>query len=284
MNDQARSIPSTAIQPHLERYGTLDVVRLAVVRQLAAEYGLSVRQVELQLLAARAVPLRYARNIGTIGLAGQTQLLQSTAAVVGLGGLGGYIAEALARMGVGHLVLIDGDVFAEHNLNRQLVSDETVLQRYKVEIARDRLARVNSAVEVTVHATMVSEENLPHMLVGADVIVDGLDCLTTRLLLQRAAHALRIPFVHGSIAGFIGQVLTIMPGDPGLLALYGESDDLPDHGLEAILGTPAATPMLVAAWEAQEAVKVLTGKGQLLRNTLLIIDTETGTIDRLKLA
>jgi molybdopterin/thiamine biosynthesis adenylyltransferase len=89
--------------------------------------------------------------------------------------------------------------------------------------------------------------------------------------------------VHGSIAGFLGQVTTIFPRDSGLRGLYGDEDQLPEQGLETELGTPAATPMVVAAWEAQEVVKVLTGQGELLRGRLLVIDMEFGTSEILEL-
>jgi molybdopterin/thiamine biosynthesis adenylyltransferase len=130
---------------------------------------------------------------------------------------------------------------------------------------------------------MLSGENLPQLLAGADVVVDALDRLPTRLLLQEGAQALNIPMVHGSIAGFLGQVMTIFPSDPGLRGLYGEAGDLPERGLEALLGTPAATPMAVAAWEAQEVVKILTGYGEPLANRLLLMDMESGTVDLLQL-
>jgi len=214
---------------------------------------------------------------------GQIKLLRSTVAVVGLGGLGGYVAEALARMGVGRLILIDGDVFEEHNLNRQILSTEAGLGTHKAELAQQRVSGINSAVEVIGHVTRLTRENLPRLLEGADLVVDGLDRLPTRLILQEGAQALGIPMVHGSIAGYLGQVMTIFPGDRGLRSLYGEPGDLPDQGLEAQLGTPAATPMAVAAWEAQEAVKILLGRGEPLRNRLLVMDMESGTIDVLQL-
>jgi molybdopterin/thiamine biosynthesis adenylyltransferase len=116
------------------------------------------------------------------------------------------------------------------------------------------------------------------------VVADGLDRLPARLILQEEARALGIPMVHGSIAGFLGQVMTIFPDDPGLLSLYGEPGELPEQGLEAQVGTPAATPMAVAAWEAQEVVKILVGQGDLLRNRLLVMDMESGTIETLQLA
>jgi molybdopterin/thiamine biosynthesis adenylyltransferase len=259
------------------------IIHLRQVHELATAFGCPIRDVQLAALEANVVPWRYVRNLGTVGLEGQIKLLRSTVAVVGLGGLGGYVAEALARMGVGRLILIDGDVFEEHNLNRQILSTEAGLGAHKAEVAQQRVAEINGAVEMIGHVTRLTPENLPRLLEGADLVVDGLDRLPTRLILQEGAQALGIPMVHGSIAGYLGQVMTIFPGDPGLRSLYGEPGDLPDQGLEAQLGTPAATPMAVAAWEAQEAVKILIDRGELLRNRLLVMDMESGTIDVLQL-
>jgi molybdopterin/thiamine biosynthesis adenylyltransferase len=262
---------------------SMRVIRHRQVRELATANGCSIRQVELAALGAGVVPWRYVRNVGTIGLEGQAKLLQATVAVVGLGGLGGFVTEALARMGIGRLILIDGDVFEEHNFNRQLLSGEAKLGAAKAEAAARRVAEINSAVEVTAHAVVLTRENLPQLLQGADVVVDGLDRLPIRLVLQEGAQALGVPLVHGSIAGFLGQAMTVFPGDPGLRGLYGDAGELPEQGLEAQLGTPAATPMAVAAWEAQEVVKILTGCGKVLRNRLLVMDMGTGSVDFLEL-
>lgn len=259
------------------------VVRLQDVHALSTQMGCSVREVELAALENGIVPLRYLRNIGTVGLDGQARLLRACVAIVGLGGLGGYVAEALARMGVGRLIVIDGDTFDEHNLNRQLFSSELVLGVPKAVAARERLAAVNCAVEVVAHATTLTDKNFAELLEGAQVVVDALDRLSTRLMLQKVAQHLGIPLVHGSIAGFLGQVMTIFPDDAGLLALYGW-ENVPEHGLEAELGTPAATPMAIAAWEAQEVVKIITGRGEPLRERLLVIDMGSGRFDVLRLA
>jgi molybdopterin/thiamine biosynthesis adenylyltransferase len=266
-----------------EKAGDARIIWLQQVHELSTAFGGPIREVELAALETGVVPWRYLRNVGTIGLEGQARLLQATVAVVGLGGLGGYVTEALARMGVGRLILIDGDVFEEHNLNRQILSAEARLGTAKAQAARRRVAEINSAVEVTDHAVALTRENLPRLLEGADVVVDGLDRLPSRLVLQEGAQALSIPMVHGSIAGFLGQVMTILPGDPGLVGLYGEESELPEQGLEAQLGTPTATPMMVAAWEAQEVVKILVGQGELLQHRLLVMDMESGTIESLQL-
>jgi molybdopterin/thiamine biosynthesis adenylyltransferase len=280
-----RQTPSLArrVDSLAEVVGDGRIIRLEQVRALAAEGQGDVREVEIAALEVGVVPWRYMRNVGTIGLEGQVRLLQSTVAVVGLGGLGGYVTEGLARMGAGRLILIDGDVFEEHNLNRQLLSTEARLGMGKAETARQRVAQINGAVAVDVHAVMLTRENLPQLLAEADVVVDALDRLPIRIVLQDGAQALSIPLVHGSIAGFLGQVMTILPGDPGLHGLYGETDQLPEQGLEAQLGTPAATPMAVAAWEVQEVVKILVGRGELLRHRLLVMDMESGTVEILRL-
>lgn len=258
---------------------TVDDIRVIGLQQVhgLADAAGSVREVELAALEIGVVPGRYARNMGTIGLDGQRALLRATVAVVGLGGLGGYVVETLARMGVGTLILIDSDVFEDHNLNRQLFGTLNNLGIQKAQAACQRVGQVNPAVELICHAETLTEENLSQLLEGADVVVDALDRLPTRLVLQDGVQALGIPMIHGSIAGFLGQVTTIFPDDPGLHALYGDGDGLPEQGLESELGTPAATPMAVAAWEAQEVVKLLTRQGELLRNRLLVLDMGSGT-------
>ena len=251
---------------------------LSVVRQLAHEGGLSVREVEIRALKARILPARYERNQGTVGWEGQVKLLESTVAIVGCGGLGGWIIEGLARMGVGHLTIIDGDAFEENNLNRQALCTETNLGQLKTKAAQERVARVNSATEVTIHPVMADEESMREMLASADVVVDALDTLPTRLVLQKVAQGLGIPVVHGAIGGNVGQVMTVFPGDEGLYAIYGRGD-VPERGIEAQLGNPAATPMMVAAWQIQEVIKILLGAGALLHNRLLFMDAESGVAE-----
>lgn len=260
--------------------GDLRVLAFEAVQTLAQEFDITPRVVHRQALQASILPRRYLRNFGTLGWEGQLALLESTAAVIGLGGLGGSVVEGLARAGIGCLVLVDGDVFVDHNLNRQLLSQEALLGRSKTEAARARVAAINSAVDVIVFQEMARAERLPEILRGVDVVVDALDRLPTRLTLQDAASEAGIPLVHGAIAGWTGQVMTVLPGDPGLRALYGE--EVPAQGAEVQLGCPAATPMMIAAWQVQEVVKLLTGQGKILRHQLLFLDAEMATLDLLQ--
>jgi molybdopterin/thiamine biosynthesis adenylyltransferase len=249
---------------------------------LAREFGVSPREVELAALEARVLPRRYLRSLGTVGWEGQIKLLHSVVAVVGLGGLGGNVVEGLARMGVGRLIIVDGDVFLDHNLNRQVLSAEAGMGLLKVEVARSRVTQINAAVEVVVHPEEATRENLPRLLEGAEVVVDALDRLPSRLMLQEVAQSMDIPLVHGAIAGYVGQVMTIFPGDEGLRALYG-GGTVPQQGIEVQLGCPAATPMMVAAWQVQEVMKILLGRGQLLRHKMLFMDAEAGTVEVLEI-
>jgi len=127
-----------------------------------------------------------------------------------------------------------------------------------------------------------TRENLPGLLDGAEVVVDALDRLPSRLMLQEAAQEMGIPMVHGAIAGYLGQVMTVFPGDGGLRALYG-GGSVPQQGIEVQLGCPAATPMMVAAWQVQEVIKILLGRGQLLRHKMLFMDAEAGAVEILEI-
>lgn len=227
----------------------------------------------LELLANGQAPERYLRNIGTIGLDGQTRLLKSRVAVIGAGGLGGLVVELLARMGVGYLKVIDGDSFALHNLNRQVLSTENNMQQNKAQIAVQRVASINSDVQVESVAEMLDESNGEKLLKSMDVVVDALDNFSSRMTLGKVAAGLGIPLVHAAIAGFTGQVMTVMPGDQSFEKLY-RSQPPSNRGIETTLGNPAATPALAASLEVQEVIKILTGTGDPIRNKLLYFDTQ----------
>ena len=259
------------------------VLSLAETRDIADSMRCSIREVELAALKAQVLLERYRRNMGTVGWDGQAALLSSAVAVVGAGGLGGWVIEGLARMGVGHLILIDGDTFQENNLNRQIGCTERTLGQSKVSVLAQRVAEVNGAVTVSALERWLDEANAPDLIGVAHVVVDALDNLPTRMALQRAAAELGIPIVHGAIGGYTGQVMTIYPEDIGLVALYGDGD-LPDHGVEVEVGNPAATPMMIAAWQIQEVVKIIVGQGTLLRDRMLLLDAEAGEATEVRLS
>ena len=262
---------SAAIQEAAIRPGGDDLpkITLEATRRLAAKTGVSPLEVETAALECGVVPLRYGLNVGTIGVEGQLKLLRSCMGVCGLGGLGGHVAESLARFGVGRLVLVDGDAFEEQNLNRQVLCREEDLGRPKVARAAERVAAINSSLAVVTHQLFVGVEEVPRVFEGAALVIDALDTVSSRLALEEGCARLGIPLVHGAIAGNSGQVMTVFPGDPGLRALYAPAGD---RGVETMEGNPPTTPALVAALQVQEAVKIVCG-GEPLRNGFLLVDT-----------
>ena len=258
-------------------------IGLKAVASIARAGKISSREVEISALKKGVTPWRYLRNLGTIGLHGQIKLLQSAVAVVGAGGLGGTIIELLSRQGIGHIIIIDNDRFTEQNLNRQLLSTEKNLGKYKALEAAKRVAQINSAVTVTTFVEKLTKENARRLLKGARVVADGLDNLPSRFAVESDCRSLGIPLVHGTIAGFCGQLTTIFPKDAGLNCIYGSSDRFPEQGIEVKIGNPSATPAITAAWQVQEIVKIITGIGKPLRNQLLILDTIEGTADKIDL-
>lgn len=189
--------------------------------------------------------------------------------VVGCGGLGGYVAELLTRLGVGYITVIDGDVFDETNLNRQLISTESLIGFSKAKATYERMISINSEIEVVPVIAYVNENNAQTLLAGHDLIIDALDNIRSRKIVADACFTLDIPFIHGAIAGWYGQVTTIFPGDDVLSHMYRNDSN---KGEEQKLGNPSFTPALVASVEVSEALKVLLGRGDVLRNKFLYID------------
>ncbi len=114
--------------------------------------------------------------------------------------------------------------------------------------------------------------------------VDGLDNLSSRLVVEQICRQLGIPYVYASIGGYNGQLMTVFPEDPGLSSLYGSSADvMPERGIETTTGNPPATVALIAALQVQEVVKIIAGVCEPIRNQVLMIDARECAIDRIKL-
>jgi molybdopterin/thiamine biosynthesis adenylyltransferase len=233
-------------------------------------FSLSCAAMEEEILAGGLLPARYQRNRRMLSTAQQLQLFRSRVAVVGCGGLGGYILEELARLGVGHLVAIDPDTFEEHNLNRQLLSSPASLGCSKALTAAERIAEINPAVSVRSVVAAATNSNAREFFAGVDVVADAVDNVPTRLELAESCSVLGIPLVHGAIAGWYGHVTTIFPGEETMQKIYGLWNG--GKGIEAQLGNPSFTPALVASYEVAEVCKILLGRGTLLRNRMLMIN------------
>jgi molybdopterin/thiamine biosynthesis adenylyltransferase len=269
-----------AINSAGEKY---DSVSLNQVKEMADKFQLPSREIEILALKSNIIPERYQRNLGVISPSEQAKLLQSKVGIIGAGGLGGTVLELLSRMGIGKLIIADKDLIVDSNLNRQILSNETNLGQNKAEVAVRRVKEINSSIEITGHSVFIDSDNVKKIIKGAEVVVDALDNLPARFMLQKACRELNIPLVHGAIAGFNGQLTTIFPQDKGLELIYGSNRDLPEHGSEVTLGAPTVTPVIIASLEVQEVIKILLKRGKLFRNKLLYLDIEEGTIEILNL-
>lgn len=212
---------------------------------------------------------RYDRNLKTINIDEQEKLSKSKVCVIGCGGLGGYVIEMLGRAGVGYITAVDKDVFEESNLNRQILADINSLGKSKALTAQERMKIVNPLVTVYPVQEEFSQENAQEILDGHDVVVDALDSLQARFNLQTAAENFNIPIVHGAIAGWCAQITTIIPGDKTLSKIYRDPGG---EGVEKELGNPAFTPALAASIQVGEVIKLLLGKGEILRNKMLFVN------------
>ena len=215
---------------------------------------------------------RYERNFDTLTRAQQARLASFRVGVLGLGGLGGGVSEMLARIGIGHLTLIDGDVFDASNLNRQLLCTEDLVGTSKAGAAEKRIQAVNSTVQVTAVHQYADSDTLYDMIKDCDLVVDCLDSIHTRFMLQAVAKKVQIPLVAGAIAGVTGQVTVIFPDDKGYELIYGKKEHLPARGIESRTGNISYCALMVAALQASECVKVLLDRGDILRNKLLIME------------
>jgi len=197
---------------------------------------------------------RYARNIPALTNAECEILKQKRILVVGCGGLGGHIIDQLARIGVGFLRVVDGDVFEASNLNRQLLSAVPLLGVSKAKAAADHIARVNPDVTVESVQTFLTEGNAAEILAGCDIVMDALDNIPGRRVLAAACEKANIPYIYGAIQGWVAQAAVSMPGDRLIDRLYPEEIEIRDKSVLSF------TPALCASMQTALCVKLLTGR------------------------
>ena len=204
---------------------------------------------------------RYARNIPALTEKECLTLRQKKILVVGCGGLGGHVIDQLSRIGVGALRVVDGDVFEETNLNRQLLSEVSLLGIGKAKAAADRIRKVNPEIMVEAVEEFLTEENAAALLEDCDAVVDALDNISSRKTLAAACAKAGIPYIYGAISGWVAQAAVSMPGDGLIELLYPEGTVLRDKSVLSF------TPALCASLQVSLCVKLLTGR-----------PVETGTI------
>lgn len=211
---------------------------------------------------------RYLRNHNAISPQEQALLAQKRVVIIGCGGLGGYLLEQLGRLGVGFVRVVDPDLFEVSNLNRQLLSSNLNLGKPKVLAAKHRMLAVNPQVEVDAIQESMTADNAADLLAGCDLVLDALDNIPDRFILQQAAKTAQIPLVHGAVAGWQGQVCLVLPGQDLLNLIYGKSQEY--SGEERETGTLAFTVGLTASLMAAISLQILLDKPLPERNLLLL--------------
>lgn len=216
----------------------------------------------------------YSRQIilKELGRRGQKKLAQSKVAIVGLGGLGTVSSLYLALAGVGHLRLIDQDIVELRNLHRQVLYSPRDVNYPKVEVSAKQLSKINPLVKAEPIPENVNAENAEKLFVGLDCVVDGLDNMRTRYLVNRACAKLRIPYVFGAAVGIEGNLAVFSsPETPCLECVFPnvDDDDLQACDARGVLG---ATAGIIGTMQAMETAKVLTGLGSALKGKLMICD------------
>lgn len=226
---------------------------------------------------------RYIRNLNTLKNEEQLVLGDARVCIAGLGGLGGGVTEMLARVGVGHLYLVDGDVFATSNLNRQILCTEELIGTHKADAAAQRVKQINSTVHVMSFKRFLTPDSCSEIFDEVDVVVDCLDSIDERFMIQKAARKASVPLVSGAIAGTFGQVTTIFPQDKGFDLIYGKNYEKHLKGIETRVGNLSFCASFVSSLQAAEVIKLLLNRGQILRNKLLIADLMSNSYEIVEL-
>lgn len=250
------------IETFLKKNGKNGFITIDVCKKAQKEYELPYQKVEKIALQMGLFPLRFKRNQTTISHKNQLKLLNSHVAIIGCGGLGGYIASHMARIGVGQISIFDFDVFEEHNLNRQNFSHYQVIGKEKVFIVKEECEKINPALHIKAYNQKFYVKKDFDLIAQSDVIVDALDNPKTKLELAFKCKEKNVKFVHGAIAGFNAQFSTCNT----LENLY-KNEEL---GIETKLGNPTFTAAFAAALQSAEIIKILLGLGENLKDKILM--------------
>ena len=210
---------------------------------------------------------RFSRQILVFGDGGQKCISSATVAIVGCGGLGCNVITQLALAGIGKLVLIDDDIPTESNMNRQFIYAGS-MENFKVISSGKWIRKISPETDVVICSERLTDKNSVGLIKDCDVVVDCLDTVESRLVLNRAVLKSKKPLVHGGVNSLYGQVTTIIPGStPCLGCILGKEPD----GIISSVSSMVAT---IGSIQANEVLKLVTGKGETLAGKLLTIDAE----------
>lgn len=230
--------------------------------------------------------LRYSRQImlPEMDVAGQQALLDATALVVGIGGLGAPVAMYLAAAGLGKLILVDDDQVDLSNLQRQIIHDTEAVGTPKVASGAARIAALNPGTEVVTIARRAQGDELANLVREADIVLDATDNFGTRYEVNEACIALGKPLVSGAAIRMEGQVAVFDPREadsPCYRCLYADGTDEELNCSEN--GVAAPVVGIIGCIQAMEALKLITGIGETLTGHVLYMDAKRMDWRKLKL-
>ena len=213
---------------------------------------------------------RYDRQImiNGFGEAGQEKLKKAKVFLAGAGGLGSPIAIYLAAAGIGSMRIADHDKVELSNLNRQVLHWEENIGRSKVESAAEKLHKFNTGIMIETIGETITEANVSKLVGDSDLIIDAMDNLPTRYLLNKTAVEKGIPFFHGAVYGFEGRAMTVLPGKTACLNCLYHGASVPKEKFPVI----GVTPAVIGCIQATEVIKYIVGLGELLTDRLLTYD------------
>ena len=197
---------------------------------------------------------RYQRNIPALSEKECLTLRSKQVLVVGCGGLGGHIIDMLTRIGIGKLRVVDGDIFEVSNLNRQLLSETSLLGVSKAKAAAEHIRRVNPGVDAEAVPEFMTAENVHRLVAGCDIVMDALDNIPARKILAKACSEAGIPYVYGAIQGWVAQAAVFMPDSNPMEVLFPENIEIRDKSVLSF------TPAFCASLQVSLCVKLLVGR------------------------
>ncbi|MDY3991220.1 MAG: thiazole biosynthesis adenylyltransferase ThiF, partial [Lachnospiraceae bacterium] len=218
---------------------------------------------------------RYSRHIilKEIGVKGQKKLMNGSVLIIGAGGLGAPAAMYLAAAGVGKIGIADADVVDLSNLQRQIIHTTADVGRPKVESAAETMRAINPDVEVVTYHEFISSANIMDIIKDYDFVLDGTDNFPAKFLINAACVMADKPFSHAGILRFKGQLMTVIPHQSPcyrcVFRTMPPKDAIPTCKQAGVIGAMAG---VIGSLQALEAVKFLTGAGELLTGKLLTFD------------
>lgn len=210
----------------------------------------------------------FRKNLDFLTPAEAEKIKHVKAAVVGVGALGQMAAHELVRIGFEKIILIDKDVMDESNLNRQLYAATSTMNQLKVDVLCKGLKDICPGADITVHSGFLNAVNGRDLVGDADILLDCVDDIPTKLYLEKLAAELGIPMVHGAVEGWYGQVGTIYPGDSVLSVLYKTKKVQEVSAL-------VTTVNIIASLQVNEVIKIATENENILRHKVLFVDLRT---------